>query len=333
MSILVTGAGGYIGQQLVKKLLEQGEEIRLLVRDIAPIPKEWRSNEQITFFAGDITEPNMLKAPLTNCKYVYHLAAYAKPFAKNQDIYYNINVIGTQNILRLAQEKGVEKIVYTSTAGVYGAQTSDLLISETQPHTNNLFTEYEKSKLKAEEIVKMYANKGLNVVIVNPTRVYGQGNLGESNAATKLMKRYLDNTWHIIPGNGKNVGNYVYVDDVVQGILLAMQKGRSGENYLIGGENLTYDDFFELIATCSGIDRNMFHVNDFAAEAIASGIQLYSLFTEKPPLISPVWVKRYLQNYGVDISKAVHELGYQPTPAPIGFQKTIDWLNAEISKN
>lgn len=330
MIITVTGASGYIGSNLINTLIQQGHEVRVIVRNIKEVPAEIVNKKEITYYAGDITMPNTINAPLKNCDQLYHLAAYASAWAPNHEIFYDVNVQGTKNIMQAAMNAGVQKVVYTSTAGVYGPQKNGELINEKQDYNLDAFTHYEKSKIQAELYIKQEVTKHLDVSIVNPTRVYGPGSIGVSNAATVLMKKYLENNWHLIPGNGTNIGNYVYVNDVVQGHLLAMEKGKNGENYLLTGANLTYDEFFDLIKEISGVDVTMFHVTDFWAELISSGISLYSLFSYSKDKIKPEWVKRYLKNWGIDGSKAINELGYQPTDVKKGFKETINWLNENV---
>lgn len=333
MIIAVTGGTGYIGSILVSQLLKNDDIVRLLAREPSKLSQLEKAYNNIQIVKGDISDIESLRAAFEDVDQVYHMAAYANAWAKDPSVFYDVNTKGTENVMIAAKDRGVKKVVYTSTAGVFGYQDGGHLINEKKDYTKDPFTHYETSKILAEQIVKKFCNVGLNVSIVNPTRVYGPGKLGVSNAATLLMKRYIDNQWHIIPGDGKNVGNYVFVDDVVVGHILAMKKGKSGENYLISGENLNYDEFFALIAEITDIKRLMVHVVDFWAELIAAGISLYSLFSYSEKHVDADWVKRYLKDWGIDGSKAFEELGYQPKDVKEGFTQTINWIIEQKQNN
>ena len=131
-------------------------------------------------------------------------------------------------------------------------------VEESDERIGEPFTEYEVSKTQAEALCREYCNKyNMHIVIVNPPRVYGPGIITESNAVTRLVKLYMAGKWKIMPGDGKRTGSYVYIDDVVNGHILAMQKGRSGERYTLGGENASYIEFFNLLATLTGKKINL----------------------------------------------------------------------------
>ena len=181
---------------------------------------------------------------------VYHLAAFASVWAKD-DSFSKINIDGTLNILNAAKKKESKKIVVTSTAGVIGPAI-DGPVNEDTPRQVDFFTDYESTKYESELKIKEYVANGQHVVIVNPTRVYGPYPLNVSNSVTKLVRQYIAGKWKFIPGDGMSTGNYVYVDDVINGHILAMANGRAGERYLLGGEDATYHELFNAIADISG---------------------------------------------------------------------------------
>jgi nucleoside-diphosphate-sugar epimerase len=192
-------------------------------------------------------------------------------------------------------------------------------------------TLYEKSKIKAEEEVRNFVNdQGLDAVIVNPTRLYGPGPLRKSNAVTKMIRDYLRGKWRIIPGNGKGVGNYAFTEDVVEGFLLAMEHGRSGECYILGGSNIDFDGFFDTLGKVSGVRRWMFHLPIPVMIAISKIMKLWSSITKSVPLITPNWVRKYMnEQWAVEINKAQEEWRYSPHSMEEGFRLTLEWLVEE----
>jgi farnesol dehydrogenase len=177
-----------------------------------------------------------------------------------------------------------------------------------------------------EKKVLEYAAKGLLVVIVNPTRVFGPGILSEANSATKIINAYIHGKWHFIPGKGNSIGNYVFIDDVVKGHILAMEKGLPGERYILGGTNLNFLDFFSIIADVSGKRYWMIRLPAQMLIFISSLVFFISRLFGKPPRLAPQWIKRYLQNWAVSSKKAERNLGYRITPIEEGLEKTVQWL-------
>ena len=168
MSIFITGGTGYIGSHLLKKLTDSGEKIHVLVRSEKKATDIKHPN--VTIFEGDIMNKESIKDAMHGCSKVYHLAAFAKVWAKDPKIYFDINVTATVNVLEVAQELGVSKVIVTSTAGVYGASVSDD-ITETYVRDFDFFNEYESSKAISESRIKDFVIAGLDVSIVSPTRV------------------------------------------------------------------------------------------------------------------------------------------------------------------
>jgi len=240
-TILVTGSTGFLGRRLATSLAEEGNLVHALYRTDEKI-RGWK-HDNIRFFKGTLGDKNSIGQAMEGCRQVYHLAAFAAPWVRNPRVIYNENVGGTENILESARRLGVKKLVYTSTAGVFGPSNGELNTEEKQFNGNH-FTHYDRSKAEAETKVMKYVAGGLNAVIVNPTRIYGPGNLSKSNSVTMMIEKYIRGKWRIIPGDGSSIGNYVYVDDAVNCHQLAMARGRAGERYIAGGENLTFNELF-----------------------------------------------------------------------------------------
>ncbi len=327
MKIFITGSTGYIGSRLALYLANEGHEIHALYREKSKTHSIIHPN--IKLFKGDILEYNTLIAPLEGCEQVYHTAAYAKVWQKDNMQIYRQNIEGAMNVIRAGIKAGASRIVCTSTAGVLGYSKNGCS-DENTIHPQTYFLDYECSKRIMEESIKTLSASGTDVIIVSPTRVYGPGLLSDSNGVTRLMQQYIEGKWRIIPGNGKSVGNYVYVDDVVKGHVQAMAHGRTGEKYLLGGTDLTYDEFFDELAKLTGQRFAMVHIPIPMSEMAARLMLTLAKVTGKAPLITPSLVKKYSYNWSVSSAKAIAELNYKPTDFKTGAGLTIDWLKQKV---
>jgi nucleoside-diphosphate-sugar epimerase len=322
MKIFVTGSTGYIGQQLTAKLLDQGHTVHALCRNTPPGSLYEHPNFKVFF--GDISSKQSLKEGMKGCSQVYHLAAYARPWARKTETFFEVNVVGTVNIMDAAMQTGIERLVFSSTGAVFGASNGNP-VTEESIRKIDFFTEYESSKFIAEERIQHYALKGLHAIIVNPFRVYGPGMWTESNAVSHLIRSYVEGQWHIIPGDGKTRGSFSYIDDVVDGHILAMDRGRQGQKYILGGENVSFDEFFSLLKKLSGKKYFMMHVPMPLMMLYALKEEARTLFGREP-LITRKWVRKYNHNLDCSSEKAIRELGYSITPLEEGISKTLHWL-------
>jgi farnesol dehydrogenase len=168
--------------------------------------------------------------------------------------------------------------------------------------------------------------KELEIVIVNPTRVYGPGIMSDSNGVTRMIRSYLNNNWRYVPGNGNQSGNYVFVEDVVSGHLLAMEKGIPGQRYVLGGENLSYRQLFEIISTVSGVRKRLIGIPLWLMIPAAAAMKEAAKITGRPPLIVPELVRKFHHHWIVSSEKATRELGYAPLPAAEAISITVDWI-------
>ncbi len=323
MNIFLTGATGYIGNNLAKKLAGEGNTIHALCRNIKT---EVLQHPNIKIFNGDITDVPSIKNAMQGCEQVYHLAAFARVWSKDPSVYYKLNVEGARNVFDAVRDLSINKIVFTSTGGVLGP-SGNHPVRESDERIGKPFTEYEESKTQAEELCREYCNKyNMHIVIVNPPRVYGPGIITESNAVTRLINLYMKGKWKFMPGDGKRTGSYVYIDDVVNGHILAMQKGRAGERYNLGGVNASYIEFFALLARLTGKKTSLIKFPVNAMMFAGNALQLYAKITGRPPLLTPPWIRKYYYDWNVSSDKAIQELGYTFTPLEEGLKKTIDWL-------
>lgn len=327
MPIFITGSTGFIGNKLALKLAGQGETIHALCRRTSDVSTLKHPN--IKIFYGDVNEYSKITEAMRGCEFAYHLAAYARGYAKDKNEYFRINVEGTKNICDAALKNGTKKIVITSTIVTFGP-TGKNPESETIKRNENVFyTTYEHSKYLAEKVVEEYIKKGLNAVTVNPTRVFGPGLMNESNSVTIMIQMYLKGKMRAILGDGKGIGNYGYVDDMVAGHIAAMEKGRVGEKYILGGENVSYNHFFQLISEITGKRFFQFKIPYPVAITFSKFEEMRAKLFGGNPLITPEWVKTFALDWVYSSKKAEQELGYKYTPLRESMRQTIDWLNKQ----
>lgn len=326
MKILVTGASGYIGNKLTHALAERGHNIHALVR--SPSSADLLRHQNIRVFVGDIMDPDSLAVAMKDCRQVYHAAALAKLWDRNRNNFYKINVGGTENVLQAALKEGVSKLVYTSSCGVW-APDEDHIYTENDPRISSFDSDYDLSKYLAEKLVREYCYKGLFTVIVNPPRVYGPGLERYSNAVNRFITQILNKKIIPLPWNLDTKANYTFIDDVINGHILAMEKGLGGERYILGGENISYKKLVDTIVAYSGrkpvfvrIPPAMIQTWAWMELAIAK-LSLYE------PSFTPRLAKRIQLSKMVDSSKAIRQLGYRITAFEEGMQTTIDHLKSK----
>lgn len=323
MKVCITGATGFIGQALIQRLLHEGYAVNALYRN--PEKINGKAEAGLSYVKGDILDPGSLDHAVKGCDAVFHLAAFAKLWDKDPDSWYRINVTGTENVLTAAKNAGVKKFILTSTAGKYGPSNNGT-VTENTKRTVPYLTPYEETKDISEQRARDMANDQFKVVILNPTRVYGPGLLSESNGVTRMADMFVNGRYNVIPGNGRSIGNYVYIDDVVEGHLLALKNGKSKENYLLAGENASFNDFFKVLSEVSGVQKQMMHVPVFILSIAAASFEGWSKLSGKAPLITRQWLKRFMYDWNVSADKAKRELAYEPVTLESGLFETVKWL-------
>jgi nucleoside-diphosphate-sugar epimerase len=324
-AIFVTGATGFLGNRLIRVLLERGHWVRALARPTSdPEPV---NNERLQWVAGDLLDRESLRRGLDGCSRVYHLAACARHWARDPSLFYKVNVEGTRNVLEMAGQAGVRRIVFTSTIVVLGPAPPGVVGDEQRPRSEPRFlTEYEESKAMAEAEVLKMAAQGVPVVLVLPTRAYGPGKFTEGNAVSRMIDLYHRGRFPVLLNRGLNVGNYALADDLVQGHLLAMDKGRIGERYILGGENVSLKGLFDLVDELTGQSHLQVSLPPSLGLAYARLERLKASWLGLHPQITPGWVETFLRDWACSSAKAERELGYRITPLREGLRRTLEWL-------
>lgn len=320
MKILVTGATGYIGYNLAMEAARRNYTVHILVRDLqSPLLP---THPNIIKFKGDITDKGSVMAAMMNCDKVIHAAAIAKLSAKDNTIFYSVNVEGTRNMLDAALALGVKKFVFTSSCAVTGP-SGKYPMSENDPRIAAFENDYEISKHWAEELVKEYGRRGLFAVIVAASRVYGPGHDCNGNVMNGMLKSLLSLRLAFMPSCDTVLANYAFVDDVVNGHFLAMEKGLGGEKYFLGGENLSYRSFFQTTIANTGKKIRLIRIPKLLIKIWSFFYMIVCSLLGKETHISPKIVDRLTQNRAVSCDKAIRQLGYSITPFSKGIQKTI----------
>ena len=325
-TFFVTGATGFIGGKLVAELTRRGNAVRALVRPSSK--RDGLEGERITAVEGDIRDQSSLQQGMEGCSAVFHLAAYAKNWARDPRTFFEFNVEGTRSVLSAARAAGVTRVVLTSTIVTFGPTPPGLVGDEGMPRiTARFFTEYEESKTVAEREAMRAAADGLPVVIVNPTRAYGPGRLTEGNSVTVMIDRYDRGRFPALLAGGANVGNFALVDDLVRGHILAMERGRVGERYILGGENVSLRELFDLVDEATGTRHLRFSLPPRLAMTYGQLEKKKAEWFGVYPRITPGWVETFLQEWAYSSAKAERELGYTITPLEEGIRLTCEWLH------
>ncbi len=326
MKILITGASGYLGNQLANKLAGSGNKVHALVRSDSS--KKFLQHQNITIFHGDILDKASLRVAMDGCQLVYHTAARVGAWAKDAHIFYEVNVEGTRNVLDVALTSGIEKMVFTSTAGVIGPTVKNPL-EENDPRLVEFVIDYDLSKNIAEELVFNYAKQGMNIVIVSPSKVYGPGNVSHSLTANAIIDSFLKKKITFIPSPGNNQVCFAFSEDIVNGHLLAMDKGRSGEKYILGGINISYFEFFDRIRTLAKSRAHIIKLSKGIIKTWASMQELGYKVLGIPVRFPVKSVDHVFSNYAFSSRKAITELGYSITPLDDALEVTIKFLKTK----
>lgn len=307
--VVVTGATGFIGTRLVERLLDDGVTVRALVRSPERMAEPLRDRVQL--YVGGL-ESSPLRRAMKGATTVLHLAGLATAWAPNPGEYYEVNVEGVRSVLRAAGREGIDRVVHVSTVLT--------LLSN-----GAASTPYGASKRMGDRVVQRYVDSGGDAVTVHPCRVYGPGPLNDANGATRLIRSYLRDPVPVRLRDGGARGNWVHVDDVAQGIILAAERGEPGGSYALGGENCSVEELLELVAEVSGRERRTLAIPPALALTAGGLFELGGRFGAPVP-ITRGWVRDFLQDHDVDIGPTTEALGYRPRPLREGLAQTVEWL-------
>ncbi|MBU2514274.1 NAD-dependent epimerase/dehydratase family protein [bacterium] len=329
MKTLVTGATGFIGSTIARQLLEAGKDVRVIYRNNSDTGNI--DDLDVEKVKGDIQDGDSIRKALKGCDTLYHVAAYFAHWSLNRKLFYDINVEGTKTILGQALVQGMEKVVYTSTSNTIGSHGAGNYVDETAEFNGwKTGDHYAISKYLAENEAKKLCEKGLPLVIVNPTLVIGVRDIKPTPSGAMIV----DIVNRDMPGYIDGAINVIDVKDVACGHLLAAEKGRIGERYILGNENITVKHFFDLVGKISGVAPPRLRLPYPIALLLGHVFEFGARLTKKPPVVSASQV--IIGNMGehFDNSKAVNELGLPLTPIEKTVADTIQWFkeNGYIKK-
>jgi dihydroflavonol-4-reductase len=322
MKTLVTGGTGFVGANVVRTLLQQGTEVRALVRPRSDVRN--LDGLDVELVTGDLRDRVALGTALKSCDTLYHVAAMYALWTPNRQDLYDTNVTGTVNVLEAAGMAGVQKIVYTSSVATIGLPKDGTPGSEEVPlQPEDMVSDYKRSKYLAEQEVLKYAQRGLPVVIVNPSFPVGPWDV-KPTPSGQMIVNFLRGKIPAYVDTGLNV---VDVEDVAIGHVRAAEKGRIGERYILGHANLPLPELFQLLERVSGVKAPRLRVPYGVAYCSACVSEFVArTITHKPPFATLAGVKLSRKRMFFDASKAVRELGLPQTPAVDALSKAVQWF-------
>jgi len=321
LTILVTGASGFVGSAVLRRALAAGRPVRALVRpggdrrNLAGLPVELAE--------GDLGRPETLKAALEGCRALFHVAADYRFWVPDPAELYRANVDGTAALMRAAAAAGVERVVYTSSVATLGFRADGRPADETTPsHVAAMLGHYKRSKFLAEEVVRELAAAGLPVVIVNPSAPIGPRDIKPTptgrmivEAAAGRMPAFVD--------TGLNVA---HVDDVAEGHWLAFERGRLGERYILGGEDMSLQAILGVVAELTGRRPPRIRLPHRPVLALARLAEGWARLSGGAPFATVDELRMAKKRMFFSSAKAVAELGYRPRPARQAIADAVGWF-------
>ncbi|HYI68290.1 MAG TPA: hopanoid-associated sugar epimerase [Skermanella sp.] len=323
-TVLVTGASGFVGSAVAKALAARGVQVRLLVRSTSNRRNLSGLGDGTEIATGSLEDPASLRAAITGCKALFHVAADYRIWVPDPDAMMRTNVEGTRSLMRESLAAGVERIVYTSSVATLGLKPDRSPADEDTPERpGDIVGPYKRSKYEAEQVVRrMAAEDGLPAVIVNPSTPVGPRDVKPTptgriivEAASGRMPAYVD--------TGLNL---VHVDDVAAGHLLAFEHGRIGERYILGGDNLTLAEMLGEIARLAGRTPPRVRLPTaplFPLAVVAEGI---ARLTGKEPFLTRDGLRMAAKLMFFSSAKAERELNYRHRPASTGLEDALNWF-------
>ena len=324
MKVFVTGGTGFIGGMVVRKLVEAGHTVRALVRPGADTRQ--LDGLPVERIEGSLENEESLRRGMEGCDRVFHLAALYAFWGYRWEDFYRTNVEGTRRVLTVAAQVGVPRIVYTSSIATLGIPRGDVPANEDTPVTlDEKIGHYKRSKFLAEEVARDFARRGVPVVIVNPAAPVGVGDY-KPTPTGQMIVDFLNGRMFGYVDTGMNI---VDVEDVAMGHLLAAERGRVGERYILGGENLTLKQVLDILAEVSGRPPVRLRIPHSVALAWSYvDVTLARLNPRHIPAATPEKVRLSRQKEYYDSSKAMRELGYTYRPAREALRKAVEWYRA-----
>jgi len=322
--VFITGATGFIGASLARELLEQGCEVKALVRpgsikaNLAGLP--------IELHEGDLLDQDSLEQGLAGCDTLFHAAADYRLWTRNPKSMYDVNVGGTRSVLEAALKRNLSRVVYTSSVGTLGNPGDGTPGTEDTPVSfDEMVGHYKKSKFLAEREAETFLERGLPLVIVNPSTPVGRLDI-KPTPTGRIIVDFLNRRMPAYLDTGLNL---IDVEDCAKGHVLAARHGRIGEKYILGNQNLTLRDIFSLLEEISGLPAPRVKLPYTPILLAAYANEALSRVTGREPLIPLAGVRMAGKPMYFDSSKAIRELGLPQQPVKNALKKAVEWFRAE----
>jgi dihydroflavonol-4-reductase len=324
MLALVTGATGFVGSHVARALAAQGADLRLLVRSSSDLRNiQELQAERVT---GDLRDAASLKKAVAGCDVVFHVAADYRLWVRDPNQMYRSNVEGTRAILEAARESGVRRVVYTSSVATMGFTSNGPVADESSPVSlANMIGHYKRSKFMAEEVAIAASRSGMDVVVVNPTTPVGERDI-KPTPTGRIVVDFLKKKFPAYVDTGLNL---VDVAECARGHVAAMEKGRSGERYILGGENLTLKQILDKLSVITGLPSPKIRVPYVVAFATGVVDQVVTGYIrQREPRATIDAVRMGQKKMFVSSSKAERYLGWKTVPVDGGLRRAVEWFQA-----
>ncbi|HVD11712.1 MAG TPA: NAD-dependent epimerase/dehydratase family protein [Gaiellaceae bacterium] len=316
-SVLVTGGTGFLGRAIIERLLGEHDEVKALARSDASASELRALGAEPV--RGDVLDLESLAAAMQGCELVYHAAGANAFCVRDPSPMFEVNVGGSQNVVRAGARAGVRRVVYTSSAATLG-EASGTIGTEGSPHRGWFLSDYERSKFEAEQAVFATASEtGLEVVAVNPASVQGPG---RATGSTKLLLDYVNGRLKAVVDSQLSL---VDIADCTEGHLLAGSRGTPGERYVLSGATLSVRDGLALVASLVGVDRPVRTLPPSVAMAVATAVEAFGRARRSSPRICRELARTLVHGHAYDGSKATRMLGLRYMPIEETLRRTVDW--------
>lgn len=327
--ILLTGSTGYLGSQIAVELVQRGRPFRVLVRDPARLSFD-PLKAQCEVVAGDIRDGTVLLQALRGVKQVIHTAALVKMWVRDPRDFWRVNVEALRNLLAVAAEAGVERVVYTSSFIALGP-SADANAGEGLRNRGPFSNQYEETKSQALAWLREEGFRRFPVIAMMPGVIYGPGPATEGNLVGGMVEQYLAGKFPGLLGSGDRRWSFAFNADVVAAHLAALEQGRPGEEYVLGGDNRTLNELFRILAELSGVRRPVRHLPFIAGKMVGAVEVLRARCFGHQPQLTPGVVEIFKHDWVYSSAKAVKELGYRVTSLEEGLSKTLFAVRAPSS--
>jgi dihydroflavonol-4-reductase len=320
MKALVTGATGFIGSNIVRALLDRGYKVRAFVRQDSDRRNLRKLDVELAI--GDIRDHDALKKAISGCKIVFHAAALYSFWTQPRSLIYDVNVGGTRNALEACLQMGVERVIYTSSVAALALPKDDNPVDESTPvDPRQIIGDYKKSKYLAEQVALEFSRK-MPVVIVNPSFPVGPGDI----KPTPTGQVILDFLKRKMPAYVKTGMNVVDVEDVALGHILALDKGRVGERYILGNKNMTMGELLNLLEQITGLPSPKIKLPYYPLLGLSYLNAFMCKMMRTTPRMTPETIRMSGHCMYFDPSKAISELGLPQSPPKQALYKAVKWF-------